>query len=145
MSGSKPIYSRQMDTALAAMGARGLRIQVRAPQANAFCERLIGTLRWECLDFLIPLSEAHLRRLLKGRVGPYNRGHPHARLAPGIPGPPEALPVPVILGHRLPSHARVVARPILGGLHHEYGLEKVAAWAAARIVVDDTGEDRTGL
>src|SRR5205807_6750113 len=46
--------------------------------ANAFCERLIGTLRRECLDFLIPLNERHLRSLLKEWVTHYNRGRPHA-------------------------------------------------------------------
>ena len=46
------------------MGVRPLMTPRRAPQANAYCERLIGTTRRECLDFLIPLSEEHLRRLL---------------------------------------------------------------------------------
>ena len=45
-------------------GVRLLRTPRRAPQANAYCERLIGITRRECLDFLIPLSEEHLRRLL---------------------------------------------------------------------------------
>ena len=46
------------------MGVRPLRTPRRAPQANTYCERLIGTTRRECLNFLIPLSEEHLRRLL---------------------------------------------------------------------------------
>ncbi len=48
-------------------------------------------------------------------------------LGPGIPDPPAGLPTPPLIGHRLPSDSRVVTRAILSGLHHEYGLEKVAA------------------
>jgi hypothetical protein len=49
-------------------------------------------------------------------------------LGPGMPQPPPALPVPVqARRHRLPEPLRVVARPVLGGLHHEYGLEE---WVA---------------
>jgi putative transposase len=46
------------------MGLRVLKTPVAAPQANAYCERLIGTLRRECLDWVIPLNERHLRRVL---------------------------------------------------------------------------------
>jgi hypothetical protein len=48
---------------------------VRCPQANAFCERLIGTVRRECLDWLIALSERHLRSVLQEGVAHYNHGH----------------------------------------------------------------------
>ncbi len=54
-----------------AMGVRVLRTPPFAPQANCYCERLIGTTRRECLDFLIPLSENHFRRVLaewRGRI-----------------------------------------------------------------------------
>jgi putative transposase len=51
------IYSQGVDRTLAAMGLTVLRTPVQAPQANAFCERLVGTIRRECLDFLIPLTE----------------------------------------------------------------------------------------
>lgn len=67
------------------MGLRVLKAPVRMPQANAFCERLIGTARRECLDFMIALSERHLRRILAEWVGHYNRGRPHTSLDPGIP------------------------------------------------------------
>lgn len=104
-----------------------LKTPVRAPQANAFCERLIGTIRRECLDFTIPLNERHLRWVLTRRVAHYNRGRPHASLWPGIPDPLPDLLVDQVGAHRiLPGH-RVVARPILGGLHHEYRLEAEAA------------------
>ena len=51
------IYSPWLDAAVTAMGARVLCTPVQTPQANAFCERLLGSLRRECLDFLTPLSE----------------------------------------------------------------------------------------
>ena len=121
------IYSPWLDAAVAAMGVRVLRTPVQAPTANAYCERLLGSLRRECLDFLIPFGEDHLRRILRVWAVHYNCGRPHASLGPGLPERPPGLPAPPITGHRLPRNARVVARSILGGLHHEYGLEKLAA------------------
>jgi transposase InsO family protein len=59
------IYSADVDRTITAMGLTILKTPVRAPQANAFCERLIGTIRRECLDWVIPLSEAHLRTILR--------------------------------------------------------------------------------
>ena len=57
-------FSEDLRRSVRAMGVRVLRTPPFAPQANGYCERLIGTTRRECLDFLIPLSETHLRRLL---------------------------------------------------------------------------------
>lgn len=109
------------------MGVRVLRTPIQAPRANAVCERLLGSLRRECLDFLIPFGEEHLRRILRAWQAHYNRGRPHASLGPGLPEPPPGLPATPITGLRLPCDARVVARSILGGLHHQYGWEKLAA------------------
>ena len=116
-----------MDRAIASMGRRVLKTPVRTPQANAFCERLIGTTRRECLDWLISLNERHLRWILREWVTHYNRGRPHASLGPGIPDPPPDLIRPVLAGHHLPERCRVVAIPILNGLHHEYRLMCEAA------------------
>jgi putative transposase len=121
------IYSPWLDAAVTGMGIRVLRTPVQSPTANAYCERLLGSLRRECLDFMIPLTETHLLRLLKVWMAHYNRGRPHMSLGPGIPYPPVGLPVTSRIGHRLPSDSCVVARSILGGLHHEYGLENEAA------------------
>ena len=122
------IYSSDFDSALKAMGLRILKTPFQAPQANAFCERLVGTVRRECLDFLIPLNERHLPGILKEWVVHYNQGRPHSSLGPGLPESSEASPVvPSHQRHHLAKHCRVVALPILGGLHHEYGLEKTAA------------------
>ncbi len=120
------IYAADVDRAITSMGRRVLRTPVRTPQANAFCERLIGTMRRECLDWLIPLNERHLRWILREWVTHYNRGRPHASLGPGIPDPsPELTPL-VSAGHHLPERCRVVATPILNGLHHEYRLAREA-------------------
>ena len=95
--------------------------------ANAFCERLIGSIRRECLDFLIPLNDRHLRGILKEWVAHYNKGSPHSGLGPGITEPSEGIPVLEISGQRIPCGQQVVGNSVLGGLHHEYRLEPVAA------------------
>lgn len=79
------IFSSSLDTSLKDFGVRPIRTPVRSPKANAYCERLIGTLRRECLDYLIPINERHLpdpqgvRRPLQPRtpsfgVGTWNSG-----------------------------------------------------------------------
>ena len=119
------IYSDGADRTIGAMGLTILKTPVRSPTANAFCERLIGTIRRECLDWLIPLHETHLRRVLEQWVAHYNRGRPHTSLGPGVPDAPDLAPLPS--GHRIPDGHRVTAKSILGGLHHEYRLERQAA------------------
>jgi hypothetical protein len=95
------------------------------PLSHPFVERLIGTIRRECLDWMILLIERHLRRVLREWVAYYNRGRPHASLGPVIPDGPDIEPV--LSGHRIREGHRVVAAPILGGLHHDYRLEPRAA------------------
>jgi putative transposase len=122
------IFSQQLDQHIHHLELRVLKTPPQSPQANARCERLLGTLRQECVDFVIPLTEDHLRRLLSEWVQHYNHGRPHMSLGPGIPQPPSPFPVArQTPRHRIPLHLRVVARPILGGLHHEYWLEEQAA------------------
>ena len=120
------IYSEGVDATVAAMGLTILKTPVRAPQANAFCERLIGSMRREFLDWLILLNERHLRSALTDWVAHYNHGRPHASLGPGIPDPPGGKTMEPAHRHRLPVGFRVVAKPLLGGLHHEYRLEAAA-------------------
>ncbi len=119
------IFSQQLDQSILHLGLRVLKTPPRSPQANAICERVLGTLRRECLDFVIPLTENHLRRILTEWVRHYHVGRPHMSLGPGIPQPTSPLPIPLQAHrHRLPEHLRVVACPILAGLHHDYRLEK---------------------
>jgi putative transposase len=122
------IYADRVDRTLEAMGLTALKTPVRVPQANAFCERVIGTFRRECLDFIIAISEGHVRAILREWVSHYNRGRPHASLGPGIPEGSVVHPVVgESNGHSVPTEYRVIATPILGGLHHEYCLERQAA------------------
>jgi putative transposase len=121
------IYSKDMDQGVKSMGVRVLRTPVRSPKANAYCERLVRTVRRECLDFFIPLSEHHLKRTLLEWVAHYNRGRPHRSLGPGIPAPLTEAPPSSLNRHEIPHDRQVLAKPILGGLHHEYSLSKAAA------------------
>jgi putative transposase len=115
------IFSAELDLSLTRLGLKVITTPVHSPQANSLCERLIGTVRRECLDWIIPLSEGHLRKA--SWMSHYNRGRPHSSLGPGIPDPD--APRIKSSGHRLPIGRHVVAIPVLGGLHHEYQL---AAW-----------------
>jgi transposase InsO family protein len=121
------VFSNAVDRALNAMGLRVLKTPIAVPQANAYCERLIGTARRECLDWVIPVNERHLRRVLAEWVRHYNRGRPHSRLGPGIPDPSSDTIAARVTGHEVERGSRVMAHPILGGLHHEYRLQAVAA------------------
>jgi putative transposase len=118
-------FSVGLDEEVASWGIEVLKSPAHAPTANAFCERLIGTIRRECLDYVIPLSESHLKRTLREWVNHYNTGRPHQSLGPDIPDR---------VGQQLPTNdkmetiskgRRIIAKSILGGLHHEY------RWAAA--------------
>ena len=67
------IFAKSLDESIERLGLRVLKSPPRSPMANAVCERLIGTIRRECLDWLIPISEPHLRSILKIWVGALQR------------------------------------------------------------------------
>jgi putative transposase len=118
------IFSADLDQSVRLLGLGVLKSPPRSPTTNSICERVIGTIRRECLDWLIPLSEAHLRQSLKSWIGHYNHGRPHMALGPGVPDPPPIVTSPSFLKsrHRLGDFGAVRSTPILGGLHHEYSL-----------------------
>jgi putative transposase len=93
------------------MGIRELIIASRAPWQNAFAERVIGSIRRECLDHVIILSEAHLCRVLHAYLAYYNSARPHQSLANNSPHPRVVQP---------PSGGRIIAIPQVDGLHHRY-------------------------
>ena len=86
-------------------------IAPRSPWQNAYAERVIGSIRRECLDHVIVIGERHLRGILSKYVAYYNDTRTHLSLAKDAPEPRNVQP---------PSQGRVVAMPRVGGLHHEY-------------------------
>ena len=123
------IFSAEFDNELAqGFGLTVLRTPPKSPQANAHCERLVGTVRRECLDFLIPLTERHLRRLLHEWVRHYNGGRPHRSLRSGIPdqgrGPTKTTGSN---RHSIAKASQLSACSVLGGFHHEYAWDRIAA------------------
>jgi transposase InsO family protein len=80
-----------------------------APNANAIAERIVRTIRTECLDHLLVVDERHLLAVLAESANYYNRDRPHRSLRLQTPVPRAGLP-----------WGPVVCRPVLGGLHHVY-------------------------
>src|SRR5512139_2916405 len=102
-------YGRAITKRLAAMGIRDHPIAPRSPWQNGHAERLIGSIRRECLDHIVVFGEAHLRRILASYTGYYNEFRTHLSLVKDAPG------------HRpIQRFGQLVAGPILGGLHHQY-------------------------
>ena len=92
-----------------------IRTPIRAPNANAHAERVIETIRTECLDWTLILGRRHLDRTLRTYVEHYNRGRPHRALALASPLAEASVQAPVPVS----PHA-VRRRDLLGGLIHEY-------------------------
>jgi transposase InsO family protein len=89
-------------------------VRHRNRRQNAYVERLIGSIRRECLDHVVKFGEAHLRRVLAIYAGYYNNVRTHLALGKDAPVPDAPLGRPVqVVG-------RIVPVPILGGLHHQY-------------------------
>jgi len=103
------IYGAVVARRLRAMGIRDKPIAPASPWQNGFAERLIGSIRRECLDHFIVLCEAHLRRILKSYARYYNGVRTHRSLNKDAPDSR-----PVQRSGLISSHA------ILGGLHHHY-------------------------
>ena len=96
----------------AASGIEILRTPLRAPCANAVCERFLGSVRRECLDHLLVLGERQLRRVLREYVAFFNCERPHQGLGQALPEPSP--------GEMASRAGPIRAVPVLGGLHHTY-------------------------
>ena len=103
------VYGRDVVRRARGLGIETLLTPIRAPRANAVAERLVGTLRRECLDRLIVVNEAHLRAVLAEFARFYNRERPHRTLRLQTPEPVLRCTTGAIRGS-----------PVLGGLHHVY-------------------------
>ena len=93
---------------LRAMGIRDKLTAPRSPWQNPYVERLIGTIRRECLDHMIVFGQAHLRRILDKFAAYYNESRIHRSLDKDAPF------------HRAERVGAITSQPILGGLHHQY-------------------------
>jgi putative transposase len=111
----------------AAAGIKVLKTPYKAPKANAICERFLGSLRRECLDHILILSERHLRRVVKEYMEYFNRARPHQGIKQHIPCRPEQL-------ETAPPNGKLVSHPVLNGLHHDY------YWQAAGCVGQERGQ-----
>ena len=111
-------FSRAFDAAFRSEGLRVIRTPARAPNANAYMERWVGSVRRECLDRLLIFNRRQLERVVRVYVRHYNTQRPHRSLELRAPDP---SPPP----HGDPAPTTIRRRDILGGIIHEY--EAVAA------------------
>jgi len=105
------VYGEQFSRQARALNIREAVIAARSPWQNAYAERVIGSIRRECLDHVVVIGERHLREILLKYVDYYNGTRTHLSLSKDAPKPRTV---------QLPSQGRVVKVPRVGGLHHEY-------------------------
>ena len=105
------IYGLDFSERVRHMGIEEVIIAPRSPWQNPFAERVVGSIRRECLDHLIVFSESHLIRILTSYFAYYHEARTHLSLDRNAPIPREI---------ELPSQGRVIAIPQVGGLHHRY-------------------------
>ncbi len=103
------IYGEQFSRRVAALGMEEKRTAIRSPWQSPYVERLIGTIRRECLDHFMIFNEGQLYRILARYFEYYNRIRPHKSLEDDSPA-----------GRPVEEEGKVVRKPILGGLHHQY-------------------------
>ena len=104
-------FTAAFDEVFRSEGINVIHTPVQAPQANAYAERFVRTVRNECLDWLLILGRRHLEHVLRIYVQHYNRERPHRGLALTRPEPPDV---------KLSPGGEVQRRDRLGGLIHEY-------------------------
>jgi putative transposase len=106
------VYGVAFSKRAQSMGIPEVKTTARSPWQNPYVERLIGTLRRECLDHVVVLNETHLRRLLSGYLIAYHGARTHLSLEKDAPVPRRV--------ERL-DEGQIVETPMAGGLHHRYG------------------------
>jgi putative transposase len=105
-------FTASFDTMLASIGIEAIRTPVASPRANAFAERFVRTVRQDCLDHLLVVSQRHLEALLIEYVCHYNEARPHRSLDLDQPLPRPATSTT--------GNGKVIRRDVLGGIVHEY-------------------------
>ena len=110
------IYGEKFQGRVEGMGIEQVLTAPRSPWQNPYAERIVGSVRRECLDHVIVLGEQHLYRILKSYFAYYHRSRTHLSLGKDAPEPRPIQPT---------TMGKVVALPEVGGLHHRY--ERLAA------------------
>ena len=105
------IFSGEVARRVRSMGIEEVLTAPRSPWQNAYCERLIGTIRRECLDHVVVLNERHLLRVLRSYASYYHASRTHRALDGDSPDGRAVEP---------PEQGEVIAYPQVGGLHHRY-------------------------
>jgi putative transposase len=108
-------YAASFDRRVRNLGIIQARTPFRSPRANAIAERWVRSVRTECLDHVFIINERHLQKVLAEYVGYFNHWRPHRSI--GQRAPCAVVPFPP---HRSAQAAKIVAIPVLGGLHHVY-------------------------
>jgi putative transposase len=111
-------FTSSFDEVFRSEGIRIIKTPVRAPRANAFAERFVGTVRRECLDRMLIFGRRHLEQILAEYISHYNGHRPHRALDPQAPQSLGVTPVPI----HDPDLTGLRPTEILGGLIHEYRL-----------------------
>jgi transposase InsO family protein len=114
------IYGAAVRRRLRAMGIRDKPIAPGSPWQNGYAERLIGTIRRECLDHLMVFGEAHLRHILARYMGYYNAVNTHHGVLQCGAYAPVVGCKDAPNGRAAQRHGRIEVRSMLGGLHHQY-------------------------
>ncbi|MFZ0890006.1 MAG: integrase core domain-containing protein [Candidatus Binataceae bacterium] len=103
------VYGHAFVRRVRAMGIRDRPTAVRSPWQNGYAERLISSIRRECLDHSVVFGEAHLRRIIRAHAAYYNDVRTHLALEKNAPVPRAVQRI-----------GQIAAVPLLGGLHHQY-------------------------
>jgi len=105
------IYGYEFTSRVDHMGIKEVKTVPRSPWQSPYVERVIGTLRRDCIDHVIVFNENHLRRILRDYLVYYHSCRTHLSLEKDSPEPRKVEP---------PDHGKVVEFPMVGGLHHRY-------------------------
>jgi transposase InsO family protein len=103
------VYGEVVKRRLRGLGIRDRPVAPKSPWQIAYIERLIGSARRECIDHVIVLGESHLRRIMSRYAAYYNETRTHLSLGKDAP-----------IGRAIERFGRIVAQPMVGGLHHRY-------------------------
>ena len=106
-------YGQKFERLAKASGIEVIHTPYAAPRANAICERFVGSLRQECLDHVLVIGVLQLVRTLKEYGSYFNQARPHQGIA-------QRVPAPRVLPPAASKPGKIMAFPVLNGLHHDY-------------------------